>query len=150
MKLEFVCYELKGSMEELFRDSFSKLKLSSDNKVIWEWNYDGKRGSVSAKMEYSVCDGAWHSVVLERNPMEVILLFDRKIVAIKENMVNMEHEEEIDVSEIQVWPGSCDVLHRILNNMLSCFIVSKLSPLKDNLIIYSGFILLSVPGIFQE
>ena len=68
---------------EIFSEKtqISRLKLVGQNSLVFEWLSFGDYKSVMVTANYSLSRGLWHSVILERNFVEVMLVLDTMFVA---------------------------------------------------------------------
>ena len=56
---------------------YCKVVLASDKRIVYKWSSGGKVGNITVEMEYRLNDGRWHTVNIERNIMETMVVVDR-------------------------------------------------------------------------
>ena len=62
--------------EEVDRENYSKVMLLNARSIVYEWSSGGQWKNITVDMEYRLSDGRWHSVNIERNIMEVMVMVD--------------------------------------------------------------------------
>ena len=62
-------------------DRIARLQLVGQNSLVFTWSSLGRNKSLAVTATYSLISGGWHSVMLETNMVEVMLVLDRVVVA---------------------------------------------------------------------
>ena len=64
--------------EQVDRENYIKVVLGDKKIITYEWTNRGRRRNISVVSGRVLNDGHWHSVNIERNIMEVMVVVDRK------------------------------------------------------------------------
>ena len=90
--------------EEVDKDTYSKVRLVNARTIVYEWNARGKEENITVNVGYNLNDGMWHSVNIERNILEVMVMVDQKETKKKKNKQNLipKHSKFL-VTELEVF-----------------------------------------------
>ena len=65
---------MEPSVNEL--NEMSRLKIIEQNSLLFEWLSKGRNRSLVVSANYRLTTGVWHSVMVEANYVEVVLMLD--------------------------------------------------------------------------
>ena len=90
--------------ERVDGENYCKVVLASNRRIVYEWSSGGKLGNITIEMEYRLNDGRWHTVNIERNIMEMVVVVDREQMKsiIKQNQ-RIVKDTSFVVSEVEVY-----------------------------------------------
>ena len=90
--------------ERLDRDNYCKVVLVSDRTIVYEWSSGGMMENIAVEIENRLNDGRWHTVNIERNIMEVMVLVDRHhMTNVRMKKQKIENDPSYTVSNLEVW-----------------------------------------------
>ena len=89
--------------ERVDRDNYCKVVLVSDKRIVYEWSTGGRGRNITVEMGYRLNDGRWHTVNIEHNIMEVMVVVDREeMMSMKDHNQKLVTDTSYSLSELQV------------------------------------------------
>jgi contactin associated protein-like 2 len=90
--------------ERVDSDSYSKVVLVSDRRIVYEWSSGGRMENIAVEIENRLNDGRWHTINIERNVMEVMVVVDRQqMTNVRVKKQKIENDPSYTVSNLEVW-----------------------------------------------